>query len=65
MVYLDLPSVRTEGSLGTRVNRLSSPCCLRIWTVSSQALFPPSALGLDTCTTVTAVGMQGVGQAPA
>lgn len=44
MVYLDLPSIGTEGSLGPGVNRLSSLWCLWIWMVSFQALFPSSAI---------------------
>lgn len=43
-VSLHLPSLRTEGSLGTRVNRLGSLRCLWIWTVSFQALFSSSVL---------------------
>lgn len=57
MVYLDLPSIRMEGSLGTRVNRLGSLWHLWTWKVSFQALFPSSAFGLDTCSTVTAMGV--------
>lgn len=65
MVYLDLPSIGTEGSLGPGVNRLSSLWCLWIWMVVFKLSSHPLPLGQDTCTTMAAMGVEGVGQAPA